>query len=194
MTIRQYRRKLTHLDIQEVPVFLTWRLKGSLPPGRHFSNADLTDGERFRRWDRLLDNATVGPLYLAQADIAQLVEEELHRQAGHGYDLRAWCIMPNHVHVLLTPHMPLVGILKRLKGASARAINLKLGRMGPFWQDETFDRQIRDAEGFERVRRYIEYNPVAARLVAEPEDYRWSSAWRGAGHLARELVSTNSCP
>ena len=191
--MRQYRRRLPHLDIQHVPVFLTWRLRGSLPPGRHFSNEVLSSGELFRMWDRLLDGATAGPQYLALAENAQIVEDLLHLHAGHGYELHAWCVMPNHVHVLLTPHTPLVGILRRLKGASARAINLRLGRAGSLWQEETFDRQVRDAAGFDRILRYIEHNPVAAGLAANPADYRWSSACRGAAHLARESVSTGSC-
>ena len=90
--------------------------------------------------------------------------------------------MPNHVHALLALDLPLVGILKRLKGASARAINRSLGQSGPLWQDETLDRQIRYSDGFERVRRYIDQNPVKAGLVGEAKDYRWSSACRGAGH------------
>jgi len=181
------------LDIEHSPVFVTWRLRGSLPPGRHFTNETLTSREAFRLWDRLLDGARQGPRYMAQPDLAKIVEDALLRGNGHSYDLHNWAIMPNHVHILLTPHVPLVGILRRWKGSTARAINLGLGRTGSLWQEESFDRQVRDGAAFERVARYIENNPVSAGLVAEPGHYRWSSAWhREGGGSVREPVSTGS--
>ena len=68
-------------------------------------------------------------------------------------------------------------MLKSLKGASAREVNRLLGRTGePFWQKESYDHWVRDSAEFERIRRYIEGNPVKAGLVARAEDYAWSSA------------------
>ena len=46
----------------------------------------------------------------------------------------------------------------------------------PFWQDESYDRLVRDGEEFQRIVRYIETNPVNAGLVAMPEEFPWSSA------------------
>ena len=55
-----------------------------------------------------------------------------------------------------------------------------LGRTGkPFWQIESYDHWIRNDEGMRRVIRYIEWNPVTAALVANPEEFRWSSAFAG---------------
>lgn len=66
-----------------------------------------------------------------------------------------------------------------LKGVTAREANKILGRTGePFWQHESYDHRVRNAEEFERIRQYIENNPVKAGLAAEPAAYRWSSAGR----------------
>ena len=87
--------------------------------------------------------------------------------------------MPNHVHVLMEPFSDPVRTLKAIKGASGRMSNLILGRVGkPFWQDESFDHWVRNANEFERVRAYIERNPVAAGLAQSPKDWPWSSASR----------------
>jgi putative transposase len=89
--------------------------------------------------------------------------------------------MANHVHVLMEPLIPPSELMRRIKGRTAREANLLLHRTGePFWQAESYDRWMRNTEEIKRVIRYIENNPVAAGLVASPEDYRWSSAYHGA--------------
>ena len=81
--------------------------------------------------------------------------------------------MPNHVHVLLDPKSELRKITKWLKGSTAHEANKILNRQGNlFWQDESFDHWIRNSAQFERVRAYIEKNPVAARLVKLPQSGR----------------------
>jgi REP-associated tyrosine transposase len=75
------------------------------------------------------------------------------------------------------PIAPLSQITNGVKGVSARDANRILGRVGKkFWQDESFDHWVRNAKQFDRIRAYIEWNPVAAGLVRRPEDWRWSSA------------------
>jgi REP element-mobilizing transposase RayT len=70
-----------------------------------------------------------------------------------------------------------VRALKGIKGTAAREINRILERTGhPFWQDESFDRWVRSESEFERIRAYIERNPVKAGFVSEPRDWPWSSA------------------
>ena len=179
MTASFYRRNLPHWQPDESAIFVTWRLWGSLPKGF---------AERLRKWnddpqkqflkaDGMLDTVSAGPLWLKNPEIAGIVERAIHRGAelGH-YSLRAYVIMPNHVHVLLEPLVPLQRLTGGMK-ASAREANLRLGRTGkPFWQDESFDHWIRGAEQFDRTRVYIENNPVKARLCARPENWLWSSA------------------
>jgi len=85
--------------------------------------------------------------------------------------------MPNHVHALLVPRLALAKITGVMKGVAARDANATLGRRGkPFWQDESFDHWVRNSAEFDRIRHYIEWNPVHAKLVAKPEDWNWSSA------------------
>jgi putative DNA methylase len=89
----------------------------------------------------------------------------------------AYVLMPNHVHILINPLVPLRRITGGIKGVSARDANGALGRTGKaFWQDESFDHWIRNDAQLERIQSYIEYNPVKAGLVAKPEDWQWSSA------------------
>jgi hypothetical protein len=79
--------------------------------------------------------------------------------------------------MLLDPYAALSKISGPIKGVAACDINSRLGRSGkPLWQDESFDHWIRDSAEFERVRQYIEWNPVRAGLCTQPEDWRWSSA------------------
>jgi hypothetical protein len=83
---------------------------------------------------------------------------------------------------LLAPIAPLGQITQQIKGATARQANLILGRTGsPFWQDESFDHWVRNPGEGQKIRVYIERNPVVAGLVDKPEDWPWSSASRPIG-------------
>ena len=82
--------------------------------------------------------------------------------------------MSNHVHVVLKPLLPLSSIMKTLKGYTAFKANQILERRGAFWESESFDHVVRNAEEFERIVRYVLNNPVKARLVNEWQQWRWS--------------------
>ena len=85
-------------------------------------------------------------------------------------------VMPNHVHLLITPRVEVPALLRRLKGISARESNKLLGQTGrPFWQDESYDRLVRNAIEFQRIEGYILQNPVRAGLARSAEEYPWSS-------------------
>lgn len=128
--------------------------------------------------DRLLDYAASGPQYLRQPEIARLVVEAIGFRDPRHYDLHSFVVMPNHVHILVTPRAPVCQVMQSLKRFTAREANKILGLTGqPFWQDESYDRVVRDEREFARITRYIERNPVTAGLVAEPEQFPWSSAW-----------------
>lgn len=94
------------------------------------------------------------------------------------YWLQTVVVMPDHVHMLITPYedWSLSRIMKRVKGVSSRQINVALGRTGRLWQDESFDRILRSDENVYRVGEYIAANPVRAKLVSAPEEYPW--LWR----------------
>jgi REP element-mobilizing transposase RayT len=82
-------------------------------------------------------------------------------------------------------------ITRAIKGSSARHANLLLGRTGQhFWQDECFDHWIRNQAEFEKVRNYIEQNPVRAGLVTDSAAWRWSSAGHSAIMLTAKAAQT----
>ena len=114
---------------------------------------------------------------------------------GKRFELHTAVVMPDHVHLLLTPledekgwpyTMP--AILKLIKGVSARNLNRLLGWSGPVWQEERFDHVLRSAESFTEKLEYVRQNPVRRGLVQKPEDYPW--LWIepcGADTLVRRL-------
>src|SRR5436309_7676150 len=94
------------------------------------------------------------------------------------YRLSAWVVMPNHIHLLCTPlGHSLAQIMHSLKSFTSSEANKMLGRSGRFWQKEYFDRFIRNARHFAKVVKYIENNPVNARMCERQEDWTFSSAW-----------------
>ena len=182
-----YRRQLPHLFASGRPIFLTWRLHGSLPRHRWFPGGGLRSGKAFVALDRLLDESRSGPQYLGQPSLAEMVVEAIHynERALRQYELHSFVVMPNHVHLLITPAIAIRLITKSLKGITAKRANLILGRFGQsFWQSESYDHLVRNDREFERICRYIEQNPVRAGLVAVAEDYRWSSAGATGGRPA----------
>jgi putative transposase len=93
------------------------------------------------------------------------------------YNLEAWVIMPNHVHMLIQPKVPVAILMRWLKGSTARNANQILNLTGqPFWQQETWDHYIRRAAQLDRTIHYIERNPVSAGLASCPENWPWSSS------------------
>jgi len=174
----EYRRRLPHFQPDGVRIFLTWRLFGSLPavPAR---GSYLTPGHAFVAADRALHNSGSGPQWLRDPCIAGLVVESIRsgESRRRWYELDAWVVMPNHVHLLILPHVPLPAITRRLKSWTARQANELLGLTGrPFWQDESYDHWVRNGQERDRIVRYIEQNPVSAGLAVSPEEWEWSSA------------------
>jgi REP element-mobilizing transposase RayT len=178
-----YSRRLPHWQPSGKPLFVTWHLRGSLPHNRFPPPSGLSAGKAFVWMDRFLDEARYGPTWLLREPVAQVTANSLHYAAETlGYfDLHAYVVMANHVHLLATPKVPPTKFLQSVKGYSAREANKLLGRTGePFWQSESYDHWVRDGAEFQRVSAYIENNPVRAGLAAEPRAYRWSSAYDGS--------------
>jgi putative transposase len=174
-----HRRRLPHWQPSDKPLFLTWHLHGSLPRHRFPPPASPSAGQAFVWMDRYLDQARSGPTWLIREEIAHVVVDAI-QYAGSilGYcDLHAYVVMANHVHLLVEPRVSPSKFLQSVKGFSARQANWILNRSGqPLWQSESFDHWVRDERELERVRQYIENNPVRAGLVTQAEEYRWSSA------------------
>jgi len=174
----EYRRRLPHFHPDDAYFFLTWRLYGSLP-SKPLSSPYPTPGHAFVAADRALHRDRSGPLWLKEPGIARVVVEAIiagERERGF-YELSAWVVMPNHVHLLILPKVAMAEITRWLKGSTARRANQLLGRTGlPFWQDESHDHWVRNTKEFIRIFSYIEENPVSAGLVGSVECWPWSSA------------------
>lgn len=107
-----------------------------------------------------------------------LLEQILEcRERGY-YKLHAFVVMPEHFHALLTPgeETSLEKAMQMIKGGSAYAIRKQLAYKFPIWQPGYHDRWIRNAEEYEIRKRYIEMNPIRARLASEPSGYPMCSA------------------
>jgi putative DNA methylase len=175
------RGYLPHLNTPNLIQSITTRLADSLPAAkleRLLAETQDDDIARRRRLDAMLD-AGHGACWLAQPEIAMLVEQALFDADGASYRLLCWSIMPNHIHVAIQPlpEIALGEIVRRWKGRTAREANVHLRRSGAFWERDYFDRYIRDDAHLAAVTRYIEQNPVKAGLVERAEGWRFGSAW-----------------
>jgi putative transposase len=184
-----WERRLPHWIPEQTPIFVTWRLAGTLPLSARVAGQETT----WRETDAALDRSASGPRWLAQTAIAEITAEALcYGEKVGKYRLHAWVVMPNHVHAVVTPASPFSEIMRWLKWTTARRSNRLLGRRGiAFWQDESYDHWIRDSEEFRRIVAYVEWNPVTAGLVERPKLWRWSSGWKEGGEKAGDKIA---CP
>jgi len=160
---------------------LTFRLYDSLPKQKidHLNDPRLKlKTVQIRNALESCCDAGLGACYLRDPRIAALMQNALLHFDGERYWLLAWVVMPNHVHVLaqFDCRFSVPSVLHSWKSFVAHHANKLLGRSGPFWQREYFDRFIRNEEHYRNAVSYIEANPVKAGLAALPEEWRFSSA------------------
>jgi putative transposase len=169
------RGYLPHFDSPETIQFVTFRLADSLPAAVAQMLAHREDG--VHRIERDLD-AGLGACWLSRAEIASLVQQALLHFDGTRSRLLAWCVMPNHVHVVveMVGRDSLGDVVGSWKSFTARRANMQLGRSGAFWHADSFDRYMRNEEHLAQTIEYVELNPVKAGLVGNASDWRWSSA------------------
>ena len=199
MELTEYQRFLPHWLGPGESYFITFRLAGSLPREvvlRLIEERELLSrtvpsptanpnaGKRFfTTFDALLDRADHGPCYLNRPAEAAIVQAALHFADGPGYELMAYCLMPNHVHLVvylpIDAKVPLARTLQRLKSHTARHLNRLRGSDGRVWQRESYDHRIRNARELAATIAYTLNNPVKAGLVADwqqwPHNY-WHEA------------------
>jgi len=130
-----------------------------------------------KRIEEYLDTGA-GSAYLRDERIAQIVEQNMLYFDNDRYRIHAWVVMPNHVHVLLTPcgGYSLSSIVHSWKSFTAKAANRILQRTGEFWQPDYFDRYIRDERHFAAAVAYVEGNPTRAGLCKRNDEWSFSSA------------------
>jgi putative transposase len=103
-----------------------------------------------------------------------------YRREGH-FLLHSFVLMPDHVHLLLTPaqDVTLERTVQLIKGGYSHTLGTLIGRKSEIWQRGFTDHRIRDAHDFVHHWNYIHQNPVVARLVVNPSEYRYCSAFPG---------------
>ncbi len=200
MPSNYYRRKLPHFQPAEATFFMTFRLAGSIPmeviwrlkenytllKKGILEQKDLSEREQqeliyveqkrlFAETDDFLDKNLNEPYWLQQKAIAEIVAEAMLYRDGKQYNLHAYTIMPNHVHMMMTllPDAPvLFKVMQHLKKNSAIKSNKHLERVGlEFWEEESYDHIVRDEKEFYRILNYTLHNPVKAGFVKEWQNW-----------------------
>ena len=163
--------------------FVTFRLADSLPTTvlrtlneavtefkqRHAEPWDMDTRRQYWKLigpmeERLLSNSH-GSCVLRHSNIRTIVSDALKFNAGIAYDLLAYVIMPNHVHLLIRPYdsVTLSRIMHSIKRFSANRINKALHRSGMLWMPESYDRIVRSADELRHYVDYIRKNPKYLR-------------------------------
>ncbi len=185
------RGRLPHWEKDGATYFITFRLADSLPKSvldrieserraivttanqlhRNLSADELRKIQQLSTpiIEQYLDSGA-GACHLRNPIIAQDLANTLCHFEEKRYRLLAWCIMPNHVHVVarLFPGQSLAAVVHSWKSFSAKRANRILGLHGTFWQREYYDHLIRSEEEFERAVRYVAENPAKAKLKNWP--------------------------
>jgi REP element-mobilizing transposase RayT len=185
------RGYLPHFDAPRVAQLVTFRLDDSVPARLQRAYAAVQAGVRSaaqldRARQRVFDHAEKylgkgrGSCRLGDPRAGRIVEDSLLFGEGREYELLAWVVMPNHVHVVVKPHdgTTLERMTRRWKSWCAHELHRVFGTRGRVWEPEVFDRRIRDPihEGY--AIRYVEMNPVNAGLCRNPLEWPFTSAHR----------------
>lgn len=175
------RGYLPHFDSPEAIQHIVFRTADSLPDRLSSRSGD---DPRRRSWnvEDVLDQGH-GAQALADPASAQFVQDAVLHFDGERYRVLAWCVMPNHVHVLIeqSEGYSLPDVVRSWKTFTAARINAFRGEGGAFWARDYFDRFMRNETQFARAVAYIEANPVKAGLCERPEAWRFSSASHRCG-------------
>lgn len=193
VSIRE-RGRLPHWEKEDGIYFVTFRLADSLPQNvlqnlqnereetekvlaglereLSFSEKQKIDKLFSEKFNEYLDQ-NFGECHLRKPEIAQIVADAIKHFDGNRYHLFAWCIMPNHVHIVFRAIQKnkLDEILHSWKSYTAKKINKILGSEGQFWQREYYDHLVRNQEEFENMIQYTVNNPIKANLK------NWEWVW-----------------
>jgi REP element-mobilizing transposase RayT len=178
--IKVHGDKLPHWQQENAMQFVTFRLADSLPKSlleQWKSERDIWLGANPKPWnpateslfhqlftgklEQWLDEG-MGEYLLRSAQVRDVVQEVLMKFHGQRVIHESWVMMPNHVHLLFTPLVPMSKLIQAWKSVSAQ----RLAR-GAIWQRNYRDTMIRDSAHYRNVVRYIRHNPMKVSLAAE---------------------------
>ena|ERR1700687_367071 len=189
------RGYLPHWESDHAIYFVTFRLADSLPrelltrlrqerdaldrsrsAGFQPASQSPADQNRARKLRAILQKAEQclddgrGQCHMRDFRVAKIVADTIRHFNAQRYQLRAWCVMPNHVHVIFSPigEHTLEAILHAWKSYSAHEANKLLGRTGRFWQREYFDHLVRHEASLQKITQYVQENPQKAGLQNWP--------------------------
>lgn len=174
------RGYLPHVDGADLQM-ITYRLNDALPVEVVKRLRTLPSKTQRMETEQAMDSG-YGCCCLRRPDIAALVIDNWRYFNGQRYQLIAWVVMPNHVHVLIevAPGEPLARIVQGWKSYTGKQIGLLMaGALKPVWQPDYWDRYIRNEAHYLSAIEYIHQNPVKAGLVKNVSDWPWSSAYAG---------------
>lgn len=223
--VEQHRRYLPHYQEKNRHYSLNWRLDGELPAQikqslgemkellRQFRSNDQPEKAEnllkhyiaaTKKYDEQLGKYPPTGISLCDNPNGNVIRTAFHFYDGNLYDLHAYCIMPNHIHLLIRPfteddgvQVKLSEIVKRLKSYTSREIGKLNNSTGKLWRADYFDRQIRNESDYYYSVKYILNNPVKAGLIDNPDDWRFSYYYKDDGFdtsSCREMLdSTRSC-
>lgn len=196
-----YQGDLPHIQPPGATLFITFRLAGSLPKSilneisdeferltkiiksNHFNKKTALKErlELIYKYDNYIHNSSTGPHYMKNPVVAKMVCDAIHFHDDKLYELITFCVMSNHVHLLLTPnqiqeneYVLMSKIMHSIKSYTATEANRILKREGQFWTHESFDHYIRNESELEHIIQYIMDNPVKAKQVKKSEDWPWA--------------------
>jgi len=201
--VLQYRRQLPHIQVKGCTMFITWRTSFTLPESIPLSLSILKNEyeekirslsqryqkfvyahyqrKRFDAFDEAIGALKDGAADLTKSPIDKVVPEILYSNDGLCYDLIAFCVMPNHVHLIITPltddsgnYSKYDNIMQTIKLSSAVQINALLGTSGQFWMHENYDRIIRNERELNATINYLIQNPVKAGLVKDGMEWKYT--------------------
>jgi putative transposase len=201
--LRVYTRHMPHWRQPGATYFVTYRLADSLPQERlqilkqlkrewevHHAGQDEKESLEslarmvFERIESWLDQGC-GDCVLSNPSFRQIVHQSMRHFHGQRYELGACVVMPNHVHCIVRPfsdhQVELEKILASWKSYTSRRIHMALGKRGPLWQEESYDRIIRDEEHLWKCLQYIGVNPKKAGLSDEPSRLWLNPEWERIG-------------
>jgi REP element-mobilizing transposase RayT len=183
------RGYLPHFDVPNLVQAITFRLADSVPAQiiakwkdelRIQPGTIATDPAQVALRERVaqFEDSGHGACHLRDSRVAEMVEKALLHFDGDRYRALAWCVMPNHVHVVvetMEAHR-LSEVMHAWKSFTSKQANQILGRNGTFWMAEYFDRFVRDEKHLRTAIEYVHQNPARAGLVKDPCDWQFSSA------------------